>query len=514
MPKTKCHHLLSHTVFSLVLITTLLVALRAPLLDIPFERDEGEYAYIAWRLDYGELPYRDWFDQKPPAVFWVYRLALSLPFDPIRSVHLTGAVFALASAVGMYFISRRLVGKRWGTATALLFAALAADPLIQGTAANTELFMLLPIIAGNWIYYYSVRGRHRGIAFMFAVGVANGIAIAFKQVALANWLFLVAVSPFMLPSQGWLRRMSTFIFWSALGIASFWGLIAGYFYINGALSDLVYNVFTHNFDYVRALSIAERLNNLENTLSTLAKSQAVIWIFALAGLTAACLRRNKTIFFFVTGWLVSGMVGASASGYYFPHYFQQMLPALAVLAIFGVKVMHEADFFGRVPSLGRIIICATAVAILPCYTVYPFIFNYTPQEAVRRIYPGNRFDKMLEYANLISSFTKEEDRLYIFGAEPEILFYARRVSATRYIFLFPLYGLYEDALVKQQETVREIIASRPTVVVYLPNTLFYVPGSEQYLTHWTDSFLARNYVAQAFIAPNSQDDFVLFMIKR
>ena len=64
---------------SLVLIVA---TLRTPLLAIPFERDEGEYAYIAWRLAYNELPYRDWVDQKPPAVFYVYRLALSLPIEP------------------------------------------------------------------------------------------------------------------------------------------------------------------------------------------------------------------------------------------------------------------------------------------------------------------------------------------------------------------------------------------------------------------------------------------------
>jgi hypothetical protein len=311
-----------------------------------------------------------------------------------------------------------------------------------------------------------------------------------------------------------LRWTGLFTFWSALGIASFWSIIVGYFYFNGALNDLVYNVFTHNFEYVRTLSFTERLNNLENTLATLARSQALIWIFAIVGLTAVCLRRKKTVFIFVTGWLISGVVGASASGYYFPHYFQQMLPALTVLAIFGIKVLYEANILGRVPPLGRKMICTIAVVILPCYTLYPYVFKYTPQEAVRRIYPGNRFDIMPEYARLISTITKEDDRIFIFGAEPELFFYARRVSASRYIYLFPLYGLYEDALEKQQETVREIIASRPAVAIHSPNTLFYVPGSEQYFTRWTESFLTRNYVAQAFITPDGQNDFVLFMIKR
>ncbi len=37
----------------------LVIAIRAPLMDLPFERDEGGYAYIAWRMTLGETPYLD-----------------------------------------------------------------------------------------------------------------------------------------------------------------------------------------------------------------------------------------------------------------------------------------------------------------------------------------------------------------------------------------------------------------------------------------------------------------------
>ena len=509
----KFRYCLSRTLLSLVAITVLIVALRVPLLDIPFERDEGEYAYIAWRLDHGEFPYRDWFDQKPPAIFWVYRLALSFPFDAVRSVHLMGLAFALASAIGVFFLARRLLGESWGVAAALLFAVLAADPLVQGFAANTEIFMLLPMILGNVMYLHSVQDRRDDAALMFAVGILNGIAIAFKQVAVANWLFLVAVSPFMSTNPHRLRWMGTFAFLSALGITSFWGLVTWYFYANNALHDLVYNVFTHNVAYVRSIPFAERLSNLVNTLSTLAQSQALVWIFSLAGFIAACRSQRNASFVFVTGWLASGAVGASVSGYYFPHYFQQILPALAVLTVFGVKVLYDAKLWGVIPSWKKKAVCAIAVAIMPCYTLYPFVFMYTPQEAVREIYSGDRFDKMPEFAKVISTITKEDDRVFIFGAEPELLFYARRLSATRYIFLFPLYGHYGDALNRQQVTAREITAARPVVVVNIPNGLFFAPGTEQYFTRWTESFLARNYDAITFTSPD-HDVFELYMIRQ
>lgn len=96
----------------IAIIVLLTAALRMPLLNIPFERDEGEYAYIAWRLGYHELPYRDWFDHKPPCIYWVYRLALNLPFDPIRSVHFMGLLFSAASACALFFWPVGLCSRR------------------------------------------------------------------------------------------------------------------------------------------------------------------------------------------------------------------------------------------------------------------------------------------------------------------------------------------------------------------------------------------------------------------
>src|SRR6202453_3360119 len=121
-----------------VLLVLLTLALRTPLLGIPFERAEGEYAYIGWRLEHHELPYRDWVDQKPPAIFWVYRLAFCLPMDPVRAVHFMALLFAAASACALFFLALRFMSRGWAFLAAILFVLLSADPLLYGTEANTE----------------------------------------------------------------------------------------------------------------------------------------------------------------------------------------------------------------------------------------------------------------------------------------------------------------------------------------------------------------------------------------
>src|SRR5262245_56143664 len=110
----------------------LAIALRTPLLDLPLERDEGEYAYIAWRLGAGETPYLDWFDQKRPGAFLVYRIALAWPGDPVAAVRGAGALFAAASALALFLLARACLGPVAGALAALLLAFLSADPMIQG----------------------------------------------------------------------------------------------------------------------------------------------------------------------------------------------------------------------------------------------------------------------------------------------------------------------------------------------------------------------------------------------
>src|SRR4029077_8292936 len=112
---------MKQTLVALAITIVATIAVRGPLLNIPFERDEGEYAYIAWRLGHDELPYRDWVDQKPPAIFWVYRAGLMLPIDPIRAVHLVALLFAAASTCALFFLALRVMNRFWAFIAAALF---------------------------------------------------------------------------------------------------------------------------------------------------------------------------------------------------------------------------------------------------------------------------------------------------------------------------------------------------------------------------------------------------------
>ena len=487
------------SIWTLALILLVSAAIRLPLLNIPFERDEGEYAYISWRMGHGEVAYRDWVDQKPPAIFWVYRLALMLPLPGIAAVHLAALIWSAASACALFYLARRFMSVFAAGAASVLFAILLADPMINGTAANTELFMLLPLILSQLVFFHALSATRRKILLIVLCGALIGLASAFKQVAVVNWPFLVAISAIFATKEKRLVGTFSFACWSALGGAGVWAVIAGYFFLRGGFDQFVYNVFTHNFQYVSALPGPVRWANFQQTISALRPSQITVWIFAGASLFMLRPIGGWKWLLFVMGWLMTSLIGTAASGYFFPHYFQQLLPALALAALLGGERISQLPWLGWAPLALRRSAFAL-ILVIPFGTVfYPFLFKYTPAEAVQKIYPGNYFELMPELGARLAQATRPEDKVFIFGTEPELLFYAQRVSATRYIFLFPLYGPYPDALAKQRGTVEEISRTRPAAIFYSPNVLFRSPNSELYLTRWTQDYIRQNYAPDAYI---------------
>ena len=481
---------------SLVLIVT---AIRLPLLSIPLERDEGEYAYIAWRLGYNELPYRDWFDQKPPAVFYVYRLALMLPFEPIRAIHFVALLFSATSACALFFLGLRFMGRFWAWLAGALFALLAVDPFVQGTAANTELFMLCPLILSQIAFVTAANRQKKTVLFMLLAGALTGVAFMFKQVAIVNWLLMIALYPIFVREEDRLRASISFAAWSATGLSTVVGFVVLYFFAHAGLHDFVDNVFTHNLQYIGAVPASARFEYCWATLTTLARTQAIVWLFAAVGLIGLFKSGKVTWSALLTGWLITSAIGASASGYFFPHYFQQLLPPLALAAAAGADRLHAVRLLKFLSHGSGRAVLATTLAILPAVTLWPFLFRYTAAEAVRRIYPGDFFAEMPNFAQRIEEVTPPKKPIFIFGSEPELLFYAHRPSATRYIFLFPLYGAYGNAREKQLAAAAEVESADPPTIVYFPNLLFFTSGTDQYFTDWSRSYMERNFYVDTLL---------------
>ncbi len=457
------------TVGWLVLAALAFVALRAPVFAMPLERDEGEYAYIAWRLLEGDVPYRDAFNQKPPGIFAVYVLAIATFGRSVEGIRILLHVWTAASAWLLFLLVRRLVDPLAAAGSVLFFAVATVDPRLSALAANTELFMLLPLVASVLCLERALgSGQAR---WWIACGALGAAAVWFKQVAGTQALWVGLVALFSAPPGG--RRGGLALApqlgrlgWLGVGALAVLLPVVAVFVAAGAATEFSDAVLRHNLSYAQRRSFSEGLDNLAGALRGQAPSLALLWLAAAGGLLLpAAGSRTRWL---LGGWLIASRAGVAVGWQFRPHYFVQALPALTacagIAAAAGVRAVAGAHAPPAWLAAGLVGLAGVA---LPAAANRSVLFAGSPDQVARAVYGLNPFPEAAVIADHIAAHSRPDESVYVVGSEPQIPFLAGRLSATRYILFYPLTGGYEGELERQRELLAEVAASRPRYLVWV-----------------------------------------------
>src|ERR1700722_16616137 len=127
-----------------VLVVLLLVSfIRYRLLDLPLERDEGEYAYSGQLILQGIPPYELAWNMKLPGTYFAYALGM-LPFgQTVAGVHSTLMVVNSLTIIFVFLLGRRLFGAVAGVLACATFGILSVSPAVLGMAAHANHFVIL-----------------------------------------------------------------------------------------------------------------------------------------------------------------------------------------------------------------------------------------------------------------------------------------------------------------------------------------------------------------------------------
>src|SRR5262245_3650108 len=107
-------------VVSLALIVT--AAIRIRLLNIPLERDEGEYAYAGQRILWCVPPYRLAGNMKLPGTYAAYAAIMAAFGQSTAAIHLGLLLINAGAIILVYLIGRRLLGPLGGLAACAGYA--------------------------------------------------------------------------------------------------------------------------------------------------------------------------------------------------------------------------------------------------------------------------------------------------------------------------------------------------------------------------------------------------------
>ncbi len=499
----------------LVVAAVAFALVRAPYVSLPLERDEGEYAYIAQRMLAGDVPYRDAFDQKPPGVFLAYLLGFALFGRSVEAIHLFAYVWTLGAALSLHGLVRHLAGGLAAAFAVLLFAVASADPRLYATAANTELFMLWPLVASMGCFVRALEDD-RGPQWL-ATGALAAAACWFKPVAATHALFLglaVAADAWLQrprePASRLLRRLGLLSAGSVLASAP----LVGWLMAVGAWDAFVDAVVLHNLRYSGALGLPAGTLRLAQALVSQAPSSGVYWLLAAVALAVPRLAGRRS-WALLGGWWLAAAAGVATGLYFRPHYFVQVLPALAALGGVTLSALASRCLARATPPLAALGVAAlVALALAPPLGANSrYWAAESPTAISRRMYGLNPFPESVAVADYIRQTSAPDDSVLVVGSEPQILFHAERRSATRYIFFYPLTGRYPDAEMRQRELLAEVRGERPRYVVWvhLDASLLVDAETEKRVFHELAEMLSRDYRLEFLAVPLSGDrpfDFV------
>ena len=194
-------------------------------------------------------------------------------------------------------------------------------------------------------------------------------------------------------------------------------------------------------DYARLVPISEVPGNFLEQFGRVIRFGWPLWVLAALGAIASLFDktiRNAAVFI-LTFLLFSGL--ALSSGFYFrKHYFIFVLPAICFLV--GAIVASASNFCSELARPLRLFsLCVLGAAIsFALFAEREILLFQSPSVASHSIYRESPFAEAIRVAQYLREHTNPTDTIAVLGSEPEIYFYARRHSATGYIYM---YGLME-----------------------------------------------------------------------
>jgi MFS family permease len=487
------------TALALLGIFALALIVRYPIADIPLERDEGEYAYIAQRWLAGEVPYKESFDQKPPGTFAVYALFIATLGPSVSALHWGAQLYTLGTLTVLFFLGRRLFSATAGALAAALCAFMTTADTLFGNAANTEIFMILPLTAGMLTTWLTVERNSSGWAL--ATGALGGAALLCKQVALFNAL-LFAAWVFWRAPRRWL--LSALVL---LGLALVLLLVVGYFVLAGAGSEFYDCVIGYNLSYASRVPLSQYPEAFGRVFRHLLVTFWPICLLAAASAMAMLVRvfsplppkRDPVVFVFL--WLTATCLATATGGQFFPHYFIATLPPLCLIAGAGLVSLTRRTG----PSWRRVAVPALIVIACIAYGVWTapwYYFRLGGPGKCRLIYGDqNPFAESLAIAEFVAENTPPEAPIFVAGSEPEIYYYAQRKCAGRYIFIFPVLTPFPGVHERQQEALEELRRDMPAMIVTVPTpaSLRNFSNTPPYYLRGVDQLLADSYEVTAVL---------------
>ena len=481
-------------------IISVYILLRIQPIGIPLDRDEGVFGLVGRTILEGGLPYQDGIDHKPPLVFYIYAVMLSI-FPPTAiGIHLFLHLYNLFTLIVTFLFAKRVAGINTAYWVAFLYGIFSINPYVQGFTASTEMFMLLPIMLSLWLALVATENGRLHLVSLVLSGIFGALACWCKQPAVFSVFFSLIIIVYRLwqfhtPENRIRDVIKAILIWLAAGV-SISLLIIAYFSVHGILDEFLYWSFQHSLLYSAEQSLADRFVMVWYGLLRTFTYLPFLFVLAILSIFFNHKKMTFPVSLFLMSFLLS-MLGVSM-GFAYPHYYAQLIPPLVILA--GLSCSSIVDKFGgsilKLNATAAILVMAILVEVLPNSDYY---LKNAEQNFSRHFFGINLFSESTSIASYLKKNTSPEDKIFVYGSEPQILLLAERPSATAFYVVYPLMrSEFSRYLEFQDRVIDEIKSSRPKYIisVLLPPSLLYDGKAELKISKFLTDYVDKYYLME------------------
>jgi hypothetical protein len=453
--------------------------LRWRLLDMPLERDEGEYAYAGQLMLQGIPPYQLACNMKLPGTYAAYAALMAVFGQSIAGIHWGLLLVNSAAILLVYLLGKRLFGTASGVAACAAYALLSIGSSVLGTEAHATHFVVVPALGGALLLARPAESWRP--ATLWWSGLLFGVAFVMKQQGVLFGVF----GALCVAARCWREGRGV-----ALKLAEFLGGASAPFAVTclllwraGVFPKFWFWTFTYARQYVAESYLVDGISAFKETFGPIWEQNAPLWLLAVAGLVLAWWKRkNPGAAAFATAFLFFSFLAVCPGLFFREHYFVLVLPAVALLA--GAAMRHRAMYW----LFGLALVLSLGLQ-------REFLFRLSPVEACRELYGRNPFPEAIQVADYIRAHSEKDARVAVLGSEPEIYFYAHRHSATSYIYMYGLMEAQPYALTMQNEMIGEVEAAAPEYVVQVSGNASWLQDQQSptRIFDWWYKYAAKHY---------------------
>lgn len=427
--------------FGATLLVTAL-ALRAPgMAKQIWNLDEASTFTMAEIVRDGGVLYRDAADNRTPLVPYLKAAIFTVVGDwNLTAVHWAVALMLGLTAVWLWRLARAAGDATTGRWGAVFFTLLSFTYLtvVDTMTAHTGWFLVFFSALGLWCVVLLLRGGTLLLGPL--AGTLFGCAALAKQPGLLDFgvgVMLTALAAWH-GSLSWSRALRIGGGLTA-GFLAVLVLTWGYFAAHGAWDDFLRYAWNYNTKlYVPEVAPLDRLLGIRTPFQLAWRHTPfalLLGIVAAGWLLGVAFRgqgRRQTEFpllpWLILGWTASGLASTVLSGRDFAHYSIQVLPGLSLACGWVWPRLWRA----RCSPLVRVTLRCMLLAVLIGLGFH----------AVKRSATFDTQESLsLDVTQVIRDHTRADERIFVWGYEPELYALSGRLPATRFIYAVFLTGM-------------------------------------------------------------------------